>query len=49
VTHLGTSKHVNGGQCDIRLWEKDYQILVKVFSPTCSASTQISKYVSEPS
>jgi hypothetical protein len=26
-THLGTSEHVNGGQCDTGLFEKDYEIL----------------------
>jgi hypothetical protein len=34
-----------GGQCDTGLWEKDYQILVELFSPTTRASTQIGKYV----
>jgi hypothetical protein len=32
-THLGTSEHVNGGQCDTGLFEKDYEILSDFLQP----------------
>jgi hypothetical protein len=48
-THLGTSEHVSNAQCDTGLFEKDYEILVELYSPTTRASTQIGKYVRQPS